>query len=101
MNISNIIYVNRDTESEGPCEGSNFFNAFKRFKRNSTEVDACVGDKIKSWMDGIKKKNESQTNIRKENNFFHQTKNTPTDFKNVSIVFKSMLSGIFSKSLVF
>lgn len=84
MNTSNIIYVNRDTESEGPSEGSSFFNAFKRFKRNSTEVDLSANEKLKSWMDGLKKKSASQVDLHKENNFFHQTKNSATNSSNVS-----------------
>lgn len=97
-NISNIIYINRDTEPEGHSEGLSLFNAFKRFKRNSSEVDGSLNEKFKSWMVGVKGKSASQTDIYQENNFFHQTKNFGSKNVSISFLFNFVIS---SKIIIF
>ncbi|KAJ8670649.1 hypothetical protein QAD02_001908 [Eretmocerus hayati] len=86
-NNSNIIYVNRDTESEGPSGGLNFFLALKRFKKgtdetkssprskkNSSDIELTpVSGRVKKMMDEMKKNDSRQ--IEKDNDFFHQTRN--------------------------
>ncbi|XP_003427547.1 FYVE, RhoGEF and PH domain-containing protein 3 [Nasonia vitripennis] len=75
-NNSNIIYVNRDTETDATSpEGSMFSLALKRFKRASVEIEPSVNLRIKSWIDGVKRKSV-QTEETPADNFFHQTKST-------------------------
>ncbi|XP_014204695.1 FYVE, RhoGEF and PH domain-containing protein 3-like [Copidosoma floridanum] len=71
-NNSDIIYINRDTESEGTSGGSNFFQALKRYKKSSSnELECTVNGKLKNWIDTAEKKTGSMENL---NTFFHQTK---------------------------
>ncbi|XP_011496634.1 PREDICTED: putative protein tag-52 [Ceratosolen solmsi marchali] len=82
---SKIVYVNQDSESVFSSENSNFCFAFKRFKRAPVEVEPTVKEKLRFWIDGLKKKN-SKIETPNRNNVFHVTKNNASNLQIVSAI---------------